>query len=251
MQDGDDCLDAEAKQRATLAQRKEAILAGCEVLDAESEQRWNREAEAILAQREAAFLAAIEGIDDIHEKLTEDPYDGVLGQLPEWAPKWHQENFLRIRNKLLDNRYQGDKLTPEKMLAFMDRYRDLGEVEDDVYIPQEMWADIDYLANLLWCISLGEQGGLKILAGDDAITGRSFRAAQQRKAKRPRKDRDDLTFALRRQFYRQGAGADVDLIKDAVRAVIPEGMTDGALRKRISAARTFVLNNPQSRREHT
>jgi len=72
----------------------------------------------------------------------------VLGQLPEWAPEWHKKNFLFIRNRLLDNGYQGNKLSPEKILTFMDRYRDFGEVEDDAYIPRELWDDIGYLAHV-------------------------------------------------------------------------------------------------------
>ena len=176
------------------------------ILDTESEQRWHQEAEAILAQREQALLAWFERTDAIHEKRAEDPYDGVVGQLPEWVPKWHQEQFVFIRNRLLDNGYQGKKLTPEKILTFMNRYQDLGEVEGDAYIPRELWDDIGSLAHLRWCVSLGDQRGLEILAGDDAVMGRSFRAAQQRKAQRPRQTHDDLTSALRRQFYRARGG---------------------------------------------
>jgi hypothetical protein len=61
---------------------------------------------------------------------------------------------------------------------------------------------------------------------------------------------DDLTFKLRRQFYRQGADADTDLIIDAVRSIVPEDMSDAALRKRISDARAFVRDHRGSRAEY-
>jgi hypothetical protein len=141
------------------------------ILDTEAEQRWRQEAEAILAQRKEALLAWPERTDAIHEKRAEDPYDGVLGQLPEWAAEWHQEHFLFIRNRLLDNGYQGNKLTPKEILTFMDRYRDLGEVEGED-IPRELWDDIGYLAHVRYAVSLGDKEGLLLLSGKDAARGR-------------------------------------------------------------------------------
>jgi hypothetical protein len=82
------------------------------------------------------------------------------------------EAFLFIRNRLLDNGYQGNKLTPKKMLTFMDRYRDLGKAEGEAYIPRELWDDIRYLAHVRFAVSLGEKEGLLLLSGKDAARGR-------------------------------------------------------------------------------
>jgi hypothetical protein len=63
------------------------------------------------------------------------------------------------------------------------------------------------------------------------------------------KEGDELTFKLRRRFYRQ-ADADTDLIIDAVRSIVPEDMSDAALLERISDARAFARDHPGSRAEY-
>lgn len=53
----------------------------------------------------AAIVGLVERMDATNDARRREPYDGLLGELPEWFPEWDRDEFLRLRNNLLDEIY--------------------------------------------------------------------------------------------------------------------------------------------------
>jgi hypothetical protein len=116
----------------------------------------------------------------------EQPYDGVLGRLPQWAPEWHQKQFKATRNRLLDNGVDGKPLSPYIVQGYIKIYTELGVTRDSTiekpgeqtdgpeWIPPEVMEHVGYLAHLRWAISLGEERGLQELSGKMAVRGAAY-----------------------------------------------------------------------------
>jgi len=64
------------------------------------------------------------------EARNEQPYDGVLGRLPQWVPEWHQIQFRRTRNHLLDKGVHGKPLRPPIVQGYIKIYTELGVSRD-------------------------------------------------------------------------------------------------------------------------
>lgn len=146
--------------------------------------------------------ALVELIDQIlereaqkHKKRRAAPYDGVMGEPPEWVPEWHQVEFIRLRNELLDYGVCNTRVTPEQVLKWLDAWAQIREIKGDEilpppYIPSEVSKTVEYLADLRFAVSLGKQKGLEFLTGPAhakyAMMGKNFSRNQSEKAKKPR-----------------------------------------------------------------
>lgn len=121
--------------------------------------------------------------DTVYRWRSEQPYDGVLGKLPMWAPEWQQRQFEIVRNRLLDNGAYGKPLNPRTALGYLNIHTQLGNGRDSTvskpgeqgdapeWIPQEVMQDVGYLAHVRWATSLGEEDGLLELSGSMAVSG--------------------------------------------------------------------------------
>jgi|TARA_B110000971_G_scaffold218425_1_gene257155 hypothetical protein len=99
-----------------------------------------------------------------------------------WIPKPTIDRAKRIIGRLL-----GDKFSPEQINDFItaagsDSLTPPGNVIDTVAFFQ--W--IDELAHIRYAVSLGQDKGLLVLAGEQASIGQKFRDSQSAKAKKPR-----------------------------------------------------------------
>lgn len=103
------------------------------------------------------------------------PYDGVLGRLPDWVPDWHQQEFFKARNSLLNGGRYGDPVNREQIIEWMDAYCRLGNTPEGQvsrdYIPIERMDPIGQLAHYRYAVSRGELKGLELLGGGDAVAG--------------------------------------------------------------------------------
>ena len=114
--------------------------------------------------------------EQIKATRAEMNYDGVLGLPPDWVDEWHQNNFIRIRNNLLDNSMNGERVLPEQIANWIKQYCAQWITVDgidpaDIYIPEQILGDIGYLAHLRYCVGLGKCKGLKELGGRLAMVG--------------------------------------------------------------------------------
>lgn len=116
------------------------------------------------------------------------PYDGVKGELPEWVPEWHQREFFRLRNKLLDSQY----VTPGQVLTWLDIFTESGEGAESQRtrpIPPEHFDAVGQLAHYRWAVSLGSERGLESLIDKNiakqAITGKKFHEGRKPNTIRP------------------------------------------------------------------
>jgi len=144
----------------------------------------------------------LDASEQVSEQRRAATYDGVLGKLPEWVPKWHQHKFNETRNRLLDRYLFGERLQHEQIVAWINEYGVLAEENEGQFapfIPREIYQEIGYLAHLRYAVSLGSEEGLVMLAGDNAVLGRDFRKSQSEKAKKPRdnlgKDGETITLS--------------------------------------------------------
>jgi hypothetical protein len=126
-----------------------------------------------------------ERLGQLTAKRDTEPYDGVLGVLPEWVPQWHQDQFRKVRNELLDRQWpDGFRPSGADVRRWIDAYAALGDSQNEAYIPEEVCEKVGYLAHLRWAVSLGEEQGLSVLAGPPIARAR-FR--QRDIAQKPRR----------------------------------------------------------------
>ncbi len=149
----------------------------------------------------------------LHEQRVNAPYDGVLGSLPSWLGTWHQQEFIRIRDRLLSEPLFGEYLTPEKIIAYINAFRDLGAPEVwSEHIPDEVFDDIGRLEHYRYAVSLGPEKGTLLLVGPDALTGRrSATGYQQREDFQDKNDFQGL-FNKHKELIR--SIADIDKFPD-------------------------------------
>ena len=106
-------------------------------------------------------------------------YDGVLGLLPDWVPKFHQDDFRRIREKLLNTAIHGEPLTAAQVIEWMDSHSVMTGSPSGVYqrvsvIPIKLHQDIGRLSFYRDVVALGKKKGLVLLAGEKAVKGEDF-----------------------------------------------------------------------------
>jgi hypothetical protein len=122
------------------------------------------------------------------------PYDGVLGTLPDWMGPEIQGEFLRVRGNLIGSDYAGVKMTPALALSLMEHFRRLGEegVTGANSSSQLMhhWHDIEQLSHWRWRHSQGQALGQAQIVGlalvSAAALANKHRSAQLKKARLPR-----------------------------------------------------------------
>lgn len=143
---------------------------------------------------------ALKHSSQLHEWRNSQPYDGVAGQLPEWAPEWHKNEFRKIRDKLLDTPLYGEEVSRENIIRWMDDYCALDGLQEGAswggFIPPEVWGDVGYLAHIRYSVSLDEEKGLLLLAGDDAVSG--LRSRQGYKKRDEYQDKKDFQTIAKR-----------------------------------------------------
>src|SRR5439155_7478314 len=95
------------------------------------------------------------------------PYDGVLGSLPDWMGPEIQKEFLRVRGNVLHSNYGGHRPTPDDVRLWVDRFARLGETEQKEYIPEYYFHQIELLAHWRYLHSRGKSRGQTEIAGAD------------------------------------------------------------------------------------
>ncbi len=125
-----------------------------------------------------SLIRLLDALERIKEQRRAATYDGVLGKLPEWVPKWHQHKFNETRNRLLDRYLFGERLQHEQIVAWINEFCVRGEENEGQFapfIPREISKQIEDLAHLRYVVSLGSEKGLIFLAGKEALTGMKVR----------------------------------------------------------------------------
>ncbi|MET0063223.1 MAG: hypothetical protein ABW176_13105 [Candidatus Thiodiazotropha endolucinida] len=123
------------------------------------------------------ILERMEASEQRAKELKACRYDGIAGSPPEWVPELIVGLFEQKRDiMLIEWEYSLDEA-----VKWLDRY--ISDKEDDWFYPGTypngraldfvFFRDtIGFLALLRWCISLGEDEGLLLLAGQAALLGK-------------------------------------------------------------------------------
>jgi len=118
--------------------------------------------------REREEIAALDALE----------YDGIVGVLPDWIPRYFVDKFDSSKERmLLTWRY-----TPQEAKEWIDRFCRIAEKNDDWFFPaiypngldlepQHFLDVVGLLAGLRWVVSLGPEEGLKHIGGDGAVLG--------------------------------------------------------------------------------
>lgn len=118
-----------------------------------------------------------------HQQRKAAPYDGVMGEPPAWVPDWHRNEFFSLRDQLLLTK----RVPSEKALRWLDAFTRLGERGYESatrHIPLDELDAVGKLASLRDVVSLGEEKGLKLLAGEDAVQGRAVMRGRRKGSKK-------------------------------------------------------------------
>ena len=142
----------------------------------------------------AGFISYLDAI----EQRKNVSFNGVMGSMPEWMPPFHRNEFLRIRDNLLNDTYDYDgELTSEaKIIVWIDEYQMMGETDRQANIPLELMEVIGKLYQYRHAVKLGEIEGLRFLAGDYAVMGKrtSITASKNAEKPRPKKNCEQVTL---------------------------------------------------------
>jgi hypothetical protein len=139
------------------------------------------------------------------------PYDGVTGHLPEWAPEPSVEAFKENRAKVLV------VCDIDHARLFLDRYQETYFTKDFTRrtgprskgcFPIEIEHHLSILCHLRWCVDQGEEKGIELMAGSDAVRGRKVRQGAKAGHKAVhgdtaiKKEREAAILAVRDQVAR-------------------------------------------------
>lgn len=132
-------------------------------------------------------------LGEIVERVNQ-PYDGVLGALPDWVPENFCAEFESTRNKLLRDGYSAAAL-----LTFIDEIIQMEEIaladpdNHPVFRPStpfQIFPEVSLLARFKVAISLGEERGLALLLGNSHANqiakAKKYSKHQSGNAKKPR-----------------------------------------------------------------
>lgn len=120
-------------------------------------------------------------------------YDGIRGQLPDWAPAPLRDEFNTVRNRLLDL-LESESIGLRNAHRWMDTVRSLLSQKKKKfswteYVPPECEQDIIRLVQIQDIVNRGPQGGITAYLGKDArklVDEMAFRERQSKAAKQPR-----------------------------------------------------------------
>jgi hypothetical protein len=188
--------------------------------------------------------------DCIHQYLLGFPIEEAFNVVPPTNKGGKSENYDSTEIAALDILLRDyEHLGPERSISWMQKHIDqsidrrrvqrVRKKYDKRYNPD---ADCPLMESCTRDLLLHLSGSLRKYVGQFP--------SNLPPAPEPKEKVDDLTFKIRRQVFRQEVDADTDLIKQAVSAVIPEGMPDDELRERISKARAFARKHPECRGEY-
>jgi hypothetical protein len=112
---------------------------------------------------------------DRHEARKKHPYDGVLGELPEWFPDLDKEEFLRIRDNLIDDLYPSrdemreidqQQVTRKVAATIKEWIEDFINPSDKSPIwPDDRAETVGKLAQLYAVFQKGQDRGRKLILG--------------------------------------------------------------------------------------
>lgn len=106
------------------------------------------------------------------EKWEHSDYDGIKGSPPEWVPQPHKKKFHKASSTLFftveENKddYSEIKLRFDQLVADKKYAIVLALMKD----KKDYDADLFFLVELFKAVSLGEEKGLRLLAGEDAVS---------------------------------------------------------------------------------
>jgi hypothetical protein len=130
---------------------------------------------------EQAVRAALEALRERNAK----PYDGLLGQLPDWVPPPLPHEFVAVRNRLLDSE------SIDKVQEWMRLWCSPTSGEWMAYVPPEYDRDIDSLVYIQRLVNLGPQAGIDAYLGKsgmEVVRGVARVEHNRKAAKQPRAD---------------------------------------------------------------
>lgn len=150
------------------------------------------------------------------EKWKQLKYDGIMGLPPQWIPEPSKKKFNTARSivffgveqeeyNLDEIKQRFDKLVNDKnyrlLLALMKDHKPYDE-------------DLFYLVELYDATLLGEIEGLRILGGDNAVMGSSYRKEQSNRGKKPRKLTETHKRNIRNKYIQaQNEGSVYGVVK--------------------------------------
>lgn len=206
---------------------------------------------------------------ETHEQRKAEPFNGVLGSLPDWVPDWHKVRFSEIRRRVLDLGYRSDEI-----VGYMNECEGLtraaeqsgGDISDEsgnylttedgrvlavdsdassYRIPPEIETHIDALTAYRYVVSVGSEKGLRLLAGKNAVTG--YKSATAYQMRDDFQDKQDFQGLLGKQRSEIHSIADVkrcpelasytrkykaETLRDWINEVIPGQLKAGRPRNR-------------------
>lgn len=187
----------------------------------------------------ALVRAFIDAEEARQSERAAQPYDGVLGELPSWFPNMDQREFLRLRNKILEQ----STASPATVKGWIEAYRKAGEQDGRCdYWPPEFHEETGRLAQLYAAYLMGEQKGLEFLLGAKAA---AHLMRGQKAAERPKEiqgkgvyansDRADRFYTAVKDFAWQRKKQDpllkaTHIAKEIARLVSPLDATKRDLR---------------------
>lgn len=130
------------------------------------------------------------------EELADAPYDGILGELPDWVPDGFSYRFREARRRVLAAGYNAEEAV--RLLDAWEEVIGTDGAQSTPYVPVEITDEIELLWSIRSAIHLGDSDGLGVLMGrQDAASLRKGRkqtdhiqglqpAAQRGKEKRRR-----------------------------------------------------------------
>jgi len=106
---------------------------------------------------------------DQRESRFRQPYDGLLGMVPEWFPEENKMDFWVVRENLLNFECE---YTLDKLREFINTLCRMGQAGESGYypVPKEIISDITKLTHYQFCAELEDiEVGLNNLGGKDAV----------------------------------------------------------------------------------
>jgi hypothetical protein len=109
----------------------------------------------------------------------EQPFNGLMGNLPDWVPEPVKTRFYDCRRKLQT------QYPISQIIEWMNQCDALAEISKSglndaisfYYPPPEVEDEAQFLARVRLAVSLEETEGLRLLAGELAVKGRRFSRA--------------------------------------------------------------------------
>jgi hypothetical protein len=128
------------------------------------------------------ILARIGSILDDIAHRDSLPFNGLMGEMPEWVPQPFKDEFRRTRNSLLNNHSEN------QIIKWINEYKMMVNAPYGVSTPNisyeiSLQHQIERLFILHHAVELGEIKGLTFLAGPKAVIGNKVSISNTRNAR--------------------------------------------------------------------